>query len=97
MLEAYDNALKSLGGWMGLASRAQTKPERLDRWFAGPDVLKAVTAQDIQAMAQRYLAPEDAVEFLVLPEEAEITRPQVLPETMREGPPAVVIERETDG
>ena len=97
MLEAYDNALKSLGGWMGLASRAQTKPERLDRWFAGPELLKAVTAQDIQAMAQRYLAPEDAVEFLVLPEEPEITRPQVLPGTMREGPPAVVIERESDG
>lgn len=71
MLESYDNALKSLGGWMGLASRAQSKPDRLERWFASPDALKAVTATDLQEMAQQFLAPEDAVEILVLPEEPE--------------------------
>lgn len=71
LLENYDNALKGLGGWMNLADRAQSQSERLERWFAGPDTLKAVTAEDLQAAAQRYLAPGDAVEFLVLPEEAE--------------------------
>ncbi len=69
LLEAYDNALKSLGGWMGLADRAQSEADRLERWFAGPETLNAVTAQDLLATAQKYLAVEDAVEFLVLPEE----------------------------
>lgn len=68
MLEAYDNALKSLGGWMSLAGRAQSQPDRLDRWFDGPDILRAVTPGDLQEMAERYLAPDQAVEFLVLPE-----------------------------
>ena len=70
MLESYDNALKSLGGWLNLADRAQSEAERLERWFAGPDTLKAITAQDLQEAAQRYLARTDAVEFLVLPREA---------------------------
>ena len=68
-LEAYDNALKSLGGWLALAARAQSDPERLDRWFAGPDVLRAITPGDLQKAAQSYLAKGEAVEFLVLPED----------------------------
>ena len=68
LLESYDNALKGLGGWMNLADRAQSQSERLERWFAGPDPLKAITPEDLQAAAQRYLVPGEAVEFLVLPE-----------------------------
>ena len=71
MLEAYDNALKSLGGWMSLAARAQSHPERLERWFEGPETLRNVTAQDLQSAAQRYLDPDAAVEFLVLPEQED--------------------------
>ncbi|MGB7370806.1 M16 family metallopeptidase [Erythrobacter sp.] len=67
-LEAYDNALKSLGGWMALAVRAQSQPDRLDRWFAGPDILRALTPEDLRRAADEYLAREKAVEFLVLPE-----------------------------
>lgn len=69
LLESYDNALKSLGGWMNLADRAQSQNDRLDRWFAGPDTLKAITGEDLQEVALRYLDPDDAVVFLVLPEE----------------------------
>ncbi|MFU7527864.1 M16 family metallopeptidase [Qipengyuania sp. ASV99] len=68
LLEAYDNALKSLGGWMNLADRAQSKADRLERWFDGPDMLRAITPEELQAEALQYLAPEDAVEFLILPE-----------------------------
>ncbi len=68
ILEAYDNALKSLGGWMNLAAQAQSRPDRLERWFAGPDTLREIKPDDLQTMARRYLDPEDAVEFLVLPE-----------------------------
>lgn len=69
LLETYDNALKSLGGWMQLADRAQSQSERLDRWFIGPDVLRSITPEELQNAAQRYLSAESAVEFLVVPEE----------------------------
>lgn len=69
LLEGFDNALKSLGGWLGLADRAQSEADRLDRWFAGPDTLRAITPEDIQATAQEFLIDGGAVEFLVLPVE----------------------------
>jgi zinc protease len=68
LLESYDNALKSLGGWMNLADRAQSQSDRLERWFMGPDTLRSVTAADVQAEALQYLDPQAAVEVLVLPE-----------------------------
>lgn len=68
LLEAYDNALKSLDGWMNLADRAQSQPERLERWFDGPGVLRAITPEDLRDAAARYLAPSGGVEFLVVPE-----------------------------
>ncbi len=73
LLEAYDNMLDTLGGWMTLADRAQSEATRLERFELAPDILKAITPQDILATAQRYLAPEDAVEVLVLPKESATT------------------------
>ncbi|QFT77204.1 pitrilysin family protein [Erythrobacter sp. THAF29] len=67
LLESYDNALKSNGGWMRLARRAQSEPERFDRWFAAPDLIKAITPEDLQTIALRYLDPEEAVEVHVMP------------------------------
>lgn len=70
LLEAYDNALKSLGGWLQLADRAQSESDRLERWFKGPDTLRAITADDLSEAARKYLFPEGAVEFVVLPDGA---------------------------
>src|SRR3546814_8646790 len=67
LLENHENLLKSLGGWMTLADRAQSEADRLDRHFASPEILKAATPADMIALAQRYLAPEQAVELLGLP------------------------------
>ncbi|MEO1489643.1 MAG: insulinase family protein, partial [Pseudomonadota bacterium] len=67
LLESYDNALKSLGGWMQLAARAQSQPDRLDRWFAAKDLILAVTPEDLQATAITYLDPQQAVELVVKP------------------------------
>lgn len=69
-LEEYNNYLKDLGGWMGLAERAQSEPERLGRFLAAPDLIRAVTPEDIHSIALRYLAPEAAVRFVVVPEAA---------------------------
>ena len=74
-LESYDNALKSLGGWMGLADRAQSEEDRLDRFFKAPDILKGFTGADMQAAARKYLAKDDAVEIIVAPKKADDAEP----------------------
>lgn len=68
LLEGYDNMLKSLGGWMSLADRAQSQADRLGRHFAAPDILRAFGAEDIRSAANQYLAKDSAVEILVVPE-----------------------------
>jgi zinc protease len=67
LLEGYDNALKTNGGWMGLAARAQTEGERIDRFLAAKSVLEAITPDDLQATAAQFLAAERALEIAVLP------------------------------
>lgn len=68
MLERLDNALKGNGGWLSLAERAQSQPDRLARFAAARRRLQALTAADLQAAARRWLAPAKAVTVLVLPE-----------------------------
>jgi zinc protease len=67
-LEEYANLLNDLGGWLSLAARAQSEPDRLDRFLAAPDMIAAVTPEDIHAAALKYLAPEAAVTFEVVPQ-----------------------------
>jgi zinc protease len=69
MLEAYDNALKTNAGWLTLVDRAQTEPDRIDRFVNGKARLEAITAKDLQALARQYLTPNGAVDVTVLPEE----------------------------
>lgn len=66
-LESYDNLLKTNGGWMGLVDRAQTQPDRLTRFTQGRAMLEALTPQQIQATALRYLDPAQRLEITVLP------------------------------
>ena len=72
MLERIDNSLKTNGGWSALAERAQTQPDRLARARSARARLEKLTAADLQAIARRYLAPEKAVQALVLPEGAPV-------------------------
>ncbi len=67
-LEAYDNLLKSNGGWMGLVDRAQTQPDRLSRFVEGRAMLAELTPADVQNLARRYLDPALRLEITVLPE-----------------------------
>ncbi len=68
-LEAYDNLLKTNNGWMGLVDRTQSEPERIARFAAGKEMIEAVTPQDVQAMAVRYLDPAERLEITALPNE----------------------------
>jgi zinc protease len=71
LLESYDNALKTNGGWMRLVGRAQSEAERIDRFASAKAVLEAVTPAELQAAAARYLQPDSAVEVVVLPAAAD--------------------------
>ncbi len=68
--EGYNNYLKDLGGWLALSARAQTKPEKIDEYFDAPGIVSAITPEDIHQTALKYLTPDGAVEFNVLPEAA---------------------------
>lgn len=70
LLEEYDNALKDLGGWINLAARAQSDPERLSRWQAAPGLIRTITSEDLQQTAIKWLGPDGAVELLVAPKPA---------------------------
>ena len=68
MLEDYDNALKTNAGWLALVDRAQTEPDRIERYVKGKDRVLAITPAQLQALAARYLAAQGGVEVTVLPE-----------------------------
>ncbi|WP_379549551.1 M16 family metallopeptidase [Qipengyuania sp. DGS5-3] len=68
LLESLDNRLKTNRGWMGLVARAQSRPEDIARFLGTRERQEGITPAELQALAARYLAPADAVEFVVLPE-----------------------------
>ncbi len=70
LLEAYDNQLKTNRGWIGLVARAQSEPDRLDRFVKARARLLAITPAELQELARKYLADTAAVPVLVLPEAA---------------------------
>jgi len=71
MLEGLDAVLKTNGGWMGLADRIQSKPDGIDRFANSRAIITALTADDLLALARRYLDPDQGLEVLVLPEGVE--------------------------
>lgn len=71
-LEDYNNVLKDLNGWLSLAARAQSEPDRLDRYLAVPQVVAAITPEDLQQAARQWLTPDGAVELLVVPAQAPV-------------------------
>ena len=67
LLQASENALKTNTGWMNLVDRARTEPDRIERQRRTKAWLKALKAEDVQALGRRYLDPARPVEVLVLP------------------------------
>jgi zinc protease len=70
MRERLDNLLKTNSGWLALTERAQSQPDRIERYQKARERLDALTGADLQALAKRYLAPDQAVVALVLPQRA---------------------------
>lgn len=71
LIEQIDNALKSNARWLALAARAQSEPQRLDRWVKAKERLLALTPAELQREAAKYLALGKAVQVVVLPEGTE--------------------------
>jgi len=66
LLESFANTLKSNAGWIQLVDRAQTEADRIERQVHAAERLGAVTVEQVQAAARKYLAADRAVEILVL-------------------------------
>jgi zinc protease len=75
LAEGFDNALKSNSGWMGLAMRAQSEPDHIERNVHAKERLMAVTPAQVQAEAARYLTNAGAVETVVLPDGIDPAKP----------------------
>jgi zinc protease len=71
LAESYENLLKTNGGWMGIVDRAQTQSDRIERYLNAREVLASLTPSDVQAMARRYLDPEQRLEITALPAPAQ--------------------------
>ena len=56
---------------MQLADDAQREPERIARFTSAKARLEALAPEDIQAIAARYLGPDERLEILVLPREEQ--------------------------
>ncbi|WP_374529628.1 M16 family metallopeptidase [Novosphingobium sp.] len=68
LLDSFDNLLKTNGGWLVFVDRAQTEPDRIERYINARKRLEAITPADLQALARHYLTDEGALEISVLPE-----------------------------
>ena len=69
LLESYDNALKTNGGWLSLADDAQREPDQIGRFVAAKAKLAAITPAELQAVAARFLKVGERLEIDVLPKE----------------------------
>jgi zinc protease len=66
LLEQVEKSNRENMSWLGFASIAQSKPERLDRKRNRKAFLEAVTTADIQAAAKQYLTDAAMLEIKIV-------------------------------
>jgi zinc protease len=67
VLESYADWRRQNATWIGVASQAQTDPDRLDRFRSGEARFASITPDDIWTLAKRYLARPAQFTFRALP------------------------------
>ncbi|MDQ3074223.1 MAG: insulinase family protein [Pseudomonadota bacterium] len=73
MLERAERALRENGAWTGLVTRAQSDPSRLDRLLGLRARIAAITADQLQATAIKYLIPRHRLELKIVAASAPAT------------------------
>ncbi|MEE9433148.1 MAG: insulinase family protein [Sphingorhabdus sp.] len=68
-LESYRDWRQHNGTWIGVASRAQTRGDRLARFRSGEDVFKSITRGDVHKAAIRFLKDRKSYIFHAVPAE----------------------------
>jgi zinc protease len=66
-LERVIRARRENGRWLGLLDEAQSSPKDLDDFRNAEAMLKAITPEDIQALAQKYMNAKDALRVKIVP------------------------------
>ncbi len=79
LLESFDNALKTNGGWLVYVDRAQTEPDRIERQIKARERLLTITPARLQAVARQYLTADGAVAVEVLPDGMDDAAPPPAP------------------
>ncbi|HEX6218782.1 MAG TPA: insulinase family protein [Sphingomicrobium sp.] len=67
-LERIDRQQRENSYWLSLADEAQGRPERLERHRQRKAIYLAMTADEIQALARKYLAPEKMLAVRIVSE-----------------------------
>jgi zinc protease len=70
VLESYADWRKRNDTWIGVASEAQTDPERLDRFRQSENMFKSITPMDVLEQARAWLSKPAQFTFRALPAEA---------------------------
>ena len=66
MVERVERSLRENGAWAGLVTRAQSDPSRLDRLLGLRARIAAITPAQLQALAVKYLAPQQRLEVRIV-------------------------------
>lgn len=66
-LERIIRARRENGSWLRLLDEAQSSPKDFDDFRNAEAILKAITPQEIQALAQKYMNAKDALRIKIVP------------------------------
>lgn len=76
VLESYADWMKRNDTWLGVASEAQTNPDRIARFRRNEATFKTITATDIWKLAQTYLGKKAEFTFRAVPAPQEAPKTQ---------------------
>ncbi len=68
-LEAYRDWRQKNSTWIGVAARAQTRPDRLDRFRRSEETYRSITPDDVHQAALRFLKDRESYIFRAVPAE----------------------------
>ena len=71
LLEQIENAFENNGAWMSWLAQSWSHPDRLERIRALTADYESITREDIVALAETYLQPQDSWRVTILPRDGE--------------------------